>query len=624
MPTHIALPRALALVALSLASAACTPRQTPAPGCRPWEYAADSTEPPSHCLFFPVGLTMDPLGDVLYASNSNADLSFGGATLVAIDVARYERAVGCYRRHGAAEGAGRRGDGDCGVVDCQDSGLARLGSGGTVEAIDREERAGAPDYDRCYCAQDILDGGIVNCASDRFVLRSQTIKTGNFSGQLRLVSEDPIDWNAPGATLTRRLYLPVRGDPSVTYVDIERPGRTTRPAGAELQLTMRCGGPRGSGQPLTSCDEAHRIQRTPDTVPIDPDHPENGDRPRLELPPEPFTLKVDRGCRLPDFRHARGDLQGGQRLCRGPSGEVRSDLYYEYLVSTHLAGSELAILDLQGPGGAPALTDVRGGLLPATAAGQRGAYTASPRVPGDLSQPWYMTSRLSGQISTFRLQSGGPFLVPGVLFTVAGTFAGTGQDVRDLVFEPGGLRAFMNIQTPPSLLTLDTRPDPQTRVPVNQVLNTVDICPGPARITLARPPRGGAGGRRSLVYVPCYQTGQVVVVEPDTAQLVATILMGRGPQTMALNFGGEADGGHIDPCADPFVSDDEARQKGVTCAPGMRVRAPQRSGTAELPPRAYVTSYLDASIAVIDLDPRSLTYHRVVSRIGLPSPKGVQ
>jgi hypothetical protein len=31
---------------------------------------------------------MDPLGDVLYATNTNADLSFGGATVVAVDVLR--------------------------------------------------------------------------------------------------------------------------------------------------------------------------------------------------------------------------------------------------------------------------------------------------------------------------------------------------------------------------------------------------------------------------------------------------------------------------------------------------------------------------------------------------------
>lgn len=628
MEEHTAPARALAplLLVCALSAAACTARPTPAPGCRPWDYAADSTEPPSHCLFFPVGLAMDPLGDVLYASNSNADLSFGGATLVAIDVARHERAVGCFRRYGA--GPGRPGDAECGAIDCQDSGKGRLGDSATVEAIEAAESdgraAGGPrDFDRCYCSYDILDRNVVNCASDRFVLRRQTVKTGNFSGQIRLAAEDPLDWSAAAGKITRRLYLPVRGDPSVTYLDIERPARVDRALAPEPSL--RCGAARGPADPVTLCDDAHRIQRTADTVPLDPDHPELGTRPRLELPAEPFSLQVDRGCRLPGYRHARGDRVGEARLCRDNAGNVRSDLYYEHLVSTHLAASELAVLDLQGPGGAPILADVRAGLLPATSGGQRGAYAAAPRVPGDLSQPWYMTSRLSGQISTFRVQSAGPALVPGLLFTIAPFFAGTGQDARDLVFEPGGGRAFLNVQTPPALLTLDTRPDPLTGVPVNQVLSTVDTCPGPARLALARTPRSGAGGRRTVLYIPCYQTGQVMVVDPDGGQLLTAIQVGRGPQTLVLNFGGEADGGHIDPCVDPYVSDAEARRQGVTCAPGMRLRTPQgAAGTTELPPRAYVTSYLEASIAVLDLDPRSLTYHRVVSRIGLPSPKQVQ
>ena len=43
-----------------------------------------------------------------------------------------------------------------------------------------------------------------------------------------------------------------------------------------------------------------------------------------------------------------------------------------------------------------------------------------------------------------------------------------------------------------------------------------------------------------------------------------------------------------------------------------------------LPPRGYVTNYLDGNVAVIDLDPASPTYHRVIGRIGLTQPPTVQ
>ncbi|MCS6912505.1 MAG: YncE family protein [Myxococcales bacterium] len=624
MPFPLTAARAAALCLVVLLGA-CTPRFSPAPACRSWEYAADSTEPPVHCLFFPVGLAMDPLGDALYVTNSNADLSFGGATLVTIDLLRYERAVGCFRRYGGQPG--RAGDADCGIVDCADSGLRRLPAGATFEAILRlEGEQGQPAaYDRCYCEVDPLDRKLVNCAADRFVLYRQTRKTGNFSGMVRLLAEDPPDWRRPDPELTRRLFLPVRGDPSVTLVDVVRPSRLERPPLSELQLDVRCG--EVEEGPVRSCDDAHRVQRTADTVPIHPDRPEEGERPRLELPPEPFSVTPDRGCKLPGYRHRRGDRDAqGRPLCRDGSGSVRNDLYYEYLVSTHLSGPELAVLDLLPPGGWPVLADVRGGLIPTSSQGARGAFSAAARVPGDLSQPWYVTSRLSGQITTFRLLSGGPAIVPGLLFNVSSAFAGTGQDVRDLVFEPGGGRAFMTLPSPPSLLVLDTRPDPLTGVPFNQVLSVVDICAGPARMGVARVPRLGTDGkvrRHTLIYVPCYQSGQVAVVDPDAALLVATIQVGRGPQTVVFNFGGEPEGGAIDPCADPYVSDEEAALRGVICPPAgaLRPTVPQGGESLPLPPRAYVATYLDNAIAVIDLDPRSLTYHRVVGRIGLPIPK---
>jgi hypothetical protein len=41
-------------------------------------------------------------------------------------------------------------------------------------------------------------------------------------------------------------------------------------------------------------------------------------------------------------------------------------------------------------------------------------------------------------------------------------------------------------------------------------------------------------------------------------------------------------------------------------------------------PRAYISTYFDNAVAVVDLDPSSPSYRRLVSRIGLPSPKKVE
>ncbi len=107
-----------------------------------------------------------------------------------------------------------------------------------------------------------------------------------------------------------------------------------------------------------------------------------------------------------------------------------------------------------------------------------------------------------------------------------------------------------------------------------------------------------------------------------SGEVIGTIQIGRGPLDIALNFGAH---NGIDPCADPYISDGEAKRLGVICpsAPDLRPR-PFGGAQPQLGPRAYVSTYLDSAIAVVDLDPRSPTYRRTVARIGLPSPKKVE
>jgi hypothetical protein len=126
------------------------------------------------------------------------------------------------------------------------------------------------------------------------------------------------------------------------------------------------------------------------------------------------------------------------------------------------------------------------------------------------------------------------------------------------------------------------------------------------------------------LYATCYLSGQLAEVDADSGELTATTQLGRGPLSIALNFGANAG---IDPCADPYISDQEAKEGlGVSCVgstPDLRPRALSSTGP-QVPPRAYVSTYLDSAIAVVDLDPSSLRYRRTMARIGLPSPKRVQ
>jgi hypothetical protein len=661
---YVAVLLALPLGALT---ASCTVIAPLAPGCRPWDSTQSGTDPPSHCMFFPGSIAVDPLGDVLYATSTNADLSFGGSTLFAVDLLRFERAVGCFRNPNQPE---------CGKIDCAQSGYA-LGLLATVEQTEKlEAQSGIPpaQFDRCYCQRDVDDPEIVNCEPQRFILSNQTTKLGFFPAEMRVLAEDPPLWGAaatsPNLLLHRGLYIAVRGDPSVTFIDATRPLRPGRqPTGSSLtdldslRLDFNCGSepPRKDDQPtaahtpgqpytLKQCADANRVQRTIDDVLVDMDDPGQGTIPRFQLPAEPLDVVVDRGCLEPGAIHERGSFYGQTQQCDGTDAQGQPvkipcdcytngvnamgqpvrlpGTYYQYLVTTHLANGQVSAFQLPGTPTSPeppVLQDVSAPLFPGTDQ-RRGAFSLAPRVPGDLSQPWYATSRMTGQLSTFRLASAaGPKIVPGLFFTISNQFS-SGEDVRDVLFEPGSARAFFAVYTPPSLVVLDTRSrSGSSDVPNNQVTSIVNLCPGPSRLAMARVPRTDMGEitLATRLYATCYLSGQLAEVDADSGELTGTIQIGRGPLSIALNFGSTAG---IDPCADPYISDQQAKGLGVTCLPNqpdLRPR-PFANPDQQIPPRAYVSTYLDSAIAVVDLDPSSPRYRRTTARIGLPSPKRVQ
>jgi hypothetical protein len=223
--------------------------------------------------------------------------------------------------------------------------------------------------------------------------------------------------------------------------------------------------------------------------------------------------------------------------------------------------------------------------------GRRGAFGLAPMHPHDPSSPWYMTSNLQPIIATFRVAQVG-VVVPALSFSIGGAFA-LGTDVRDIVFEPGGNRAFLTENNPPSLLVLDTRitPDRNPGQPLNQLVDIVDVCQTPSHMGVRRRQVPGATGTSDRVqtdiYVVCFLSNQLMVVDPDAPGVEDTILVGRGPNDVVFNFG-DAD----DPDAPP--------------------PPPNR--------HAYISQYSEMSIGVVDLDPGSPSKNRMVARIGKPLP----
>jgi YVTN family beta-propeller protein len=102
--------------------------------------------------------------------------------------------------------------------------------------------------------------------------------------------------------------------------------------------------------------------------------------------------------------------------------------------------------------------------------------------------------------------------------------------------------------------------------------------------TIDVPGAPGAPSRKATrVYVTCFQSNQIMVVDPDLSVVTDTILVGRGPNDLVFSDGPSITGG-------------------------------------SRPRRGFVTNFSEMTIGVIDLEPGSITENRMIARIGVPVP----
>jgi YVTN family beta-propeller protein len=514
-----------------------------------WHINDVSTDPSASKLDFPAGLVLDPGGRFLYVSNGNADLRFGGGTIQMLDLARFDCALENF--------AGRGGSADCAVFPSDDD--VRLS----------RDKNGLPVGG---CVLDPIDQQVTDCVEDPFILENATVRVGNFAGTMRI----KVDGD-PSTSQQRNLYVAVRGDPSVTFIDVDLskvaptpdpwnhfdvPGVLDCFDDPSMLLT------RSDYDPTTNhtevpprCDDSHLVQTytCPDALSC-----VQGDN---DIPPEPFNMLLDEG--------------------QSPSGAT-----YSRLLVAHLAAGRVTIVNLLGT---PSVGDVSPPFFIANQSGRFGAFGLARR--DDPTQPlYYLTSNLNAAISTFYIDEtdNGGMIQPGAVFSTTGSFS-IGSDGRELLFQPDGQRAFMSQNAPPSVAVLDTRLDqPGGRgLPLNKIVDLVQVCQGPSHMAVRQQPVAGPPGAmaslQTKLYVACFTSNQVMVVDPDSARVDETILTGRGPTEITFNFTGDET-----PAA-------------------QRIPEPAHR-------RAYVTLYSESTIGVIDLDPGSPTENRMIGRIGLPLP----
>ncbi len=190
----------------------------------------DGPSPPAGDFYFPVAAAISPGGHTIYVANSDFDLQYNAGTVVALDLDRIRAMIPPLWDTSQTDPCGR------------------LGSNDEIELY--PGRCGAID--------------LPNPPDGQGTLVAVSTRVGAFATDLMVLAR-PED-EGPGA----RLFIPVRGDPSLTWIDIDDDR-----GGGQVQRQMYCG--QSSDSPR--CDGAHRAGEDPDT-----------NLRGAVLPPEPYDL----------------------------------------------------------------------------------------------------------------------------------------------------------------------------------------------------------------------------------------------------------------------------------------------------------------------------------------------
>jgi DNA-binding beta-propeller fold protein YncE len=384
---------------------------------------SDEVRPPRDQFYFPTGMDISPDQEILFVANANSDLRFDSGTALAVSLDWIDNVVGDW-----------------------------LSTGRIPEG--REEE----------CEVDLSVPYTLVCDEHNAVIDDSAVRIGNFATDLRVQDLE-------GDT-DLRLFLAVRGDPSLTWLDWDGEG-------------LSCSDSSG----FSECDDDHRLTQL------------RNDSDLNNLSDEPFNVFVD-------------SING-------------------YALVTHLTSGAVTLADAptaRDPDDPPVLADALGGLFaPDPVTGIRGATGAAGRLPGTDGDRIYITSRSESRVQTMlveRTPGGYPVLVPAEHFFLNKVTPST--DGRGITFSPDGTRAYIVNREPPMLHIIDTSLD-EFGAPKNEFLSAVELCQQASNLTLADT---GLGDR---IYVACFRNGQIWSIDPRGAVVDAIIDVGRGPHAVVAS-----------------------------------------------------------------------------------------
>lgn len=434
-------------------------------------------DPPMDRFFFPTGLALSPDGRYLFVSNGNSDLKYNGGTVVVVDVAESLDRFDVLWRPDATD------------VDRPTELLDRV-------AASCRYAPQNPQLVECH-EEDVAD-------TPGLVLSDLTVRTGFYPS---FIAVEPIAQSVCGAHLPEvdegvisyRLYTPVRGDPSLTYIDVITSADGTDAASAQVQC-LDCGDGCVTSE-IRDCKGGYKLDEPSDA---------RADYVESLLPNEPYGVALD------------------------PAGG--------FLVMTHLSGGSLSLVDLCGDPvddgwRRPDLVDVLPGIMGQDAEGRSGGFSVVQRDTADPCGWFYVSNRAAAQIMTLRVSGcdAAPeddrglrlAIGPSIIMTSPFGPLESGADIRGMAMAPDGDRLYALSRTPPSLLVVDT--SLEDGHPKNELLDIVEICPRPSVLRVRQGPQG-----RTLAYAVCFGSGEIYVVDTHDAQVIDRIEAGGGPNDLAL------------------------------------------------------------------------------------------
>ncbi len=524
----------------------------------------EGPSPPATDLYFPVGMVVSPGGKALFVANSDFDLRFNAGTVAVYDLERIRTDL---IPLWAPERVTTPGD-PCSGLGPNPVPILQPGACGPYNPV-------APPVGTSTVKKTVKIGAF---ATDLLFVCPPAM--GGLSGGADCTDEASVDPIAPGMPDARaaRLFAPVRGEPSLTFFDVDDDRPIAGGKAGTQSFSLECGQGGNDGR----CADTHRAG-------IDP----NDNVRALTLPAEPFGIAVtDRAEAIVISHQSSG--AGALSLFTPPDG-------------TDVLGTKPVLQFVYG--GLPAATTGIAALPVPLAA----SIAPTPGAP-DYHQGFVVTYREAAEADVFRYFDDGaaaplrPFLTRTSGVPLGST--PSGRDSRGVVVDhsPSSeravcvrgcsptnvaclevcsnipLAAYIANRAPASLLIGEVRlADPKLGTEEVHIYDSVTLAQGPSRVVIGRIKTvvDGKPVFKQRVFVICFDARVIFVYDPVQRRIDGTIRTGRGPHSLVM---------------DPVE------------------------------PIAYVGHFTDSYIGLVDLDQSHAdTFESIVATIGVPqAPSGTK